>query len=413
VIAIICLACGGSGSPVRRARQPPLIPAGLGRPAIEWLRGSAPTERVLVGEGGIAIGPAGEALARAAFPGPDEADDLRFFAASFAPFSEAAAGERFVFAGRGAAPASAPERRMIREWTRKAAAGATGGAGSAYGLALAWRGGALACDGVSIFLSGEVRAGACDWRQEVRGRLAAEPIARLYRWFDRYRPFQVDALDTGRASAATGVIFAGRGPLEAPAGERLAMSDLAAALHRELAARRTASLAPPPAPPGSQAGPQAIAARRPPSPVPPPPAASGLLRPDLPPPAPATTPITPIAVQPAPTVTDTTAVDRAKTPAAPPPSKARPAENEPTQEEDEAPPQGTEPGGSLAPHHPAQAARDERGDIGEDAGEGPAGRRGEVARAPHGVELLLVLPQPLEVVEVLAVAEDHGAEAAP
>jgi len=326
--AIILLACGGSGPPVRRARQPPLIPAGLGRPAIEWLRGSAPTERVLVGEGGIAIGPAGEALARAAFPGPDEADDLRFFAASFAPFSEVAAGERFVFAGRGAAPASAPERRMIREWTRRAAAGATGGAGSAYGLALAWRGGALACDGVSIFLSGEVRAGACDWRQEVRGRLAAEPLARLYRWFDRYRPFQVDALDTGRASAATGVIFAGRGPLEAPAGERLAMSDLAAALHRELAARRTASLAPP-------------------SPVPPAPAASVLLRPDLPPPAPATTPITPVPVQPAPAVPDTTAVDRAT--AAPSPSKERAPRSEPAQDEDEAPMQGTEPGQATEP----------------------------------------------------------------
>jgi hypothetical protein len=344
-LALALLACGGGDRPLRRAHRPPLVPAALGRPAIDWLRSG---ERIVVGEGGVAAGPPSGPLARAAFRSPEEADDLRFFAGSFAPFVEAAGGERLAFAGRGSAPASAPERRMIREWARQAAAGGSGG--GAYGLALAWRGGPLACEGVSVFLSGEVRAGACDWRQEARGRLAGEPLARLYRWFDAYRPFQVDSLEAGRAAlAASGLIFAGGGGAAAPAAERAAMSDFAAALHRELAARRAAPL-PPPLP----AGPQPAAAK-PPAPSLPGPGLvrPDLLRPDLPPPAPATTPIVPIAAPAAPAApTDADQeIPPGTSPSTPsPPRRAKP-KPAPVQEEDEAPLQGTEP---AEPHPPSE-----------------------------------------------------------
>ncbi len=359
LLAAALASCGAADRPLRRHRRPPLLPAALGRPAIEWVRGGAPGalgELVAVGEGGVAAGPPGGPLVRTPFRDPEEADDVRFFAGSFAPFAEAAGGERLTFAGRGAAPATAAERRMIREWTRRAAAEAAvggSGEGSAYGLALAWRGGPLACDGVSVFLSGEVRAGHCDWRQEVRGRLAGEPLARLYRWFDAYRPFQVDSFDTGRtALVASGLIFAGRGAAAAPARERAALNEFAAALHRELAARRAASLPPAaPLPPGAQPAaakslaplPQPAAAK-PAAPAPGP----SLLRSDLPPPAPATTTIVPLA-PPAPpaaaTVTDPGLLQGTSPPALPPSGSAarRPAPKPAPvqQEEDEAPLQGT------------------------------------------------------------------------
>jgi hypothetical protein len=67
-------------------------------------------------------------------------------------------------------------------------------------------------------------------------------------------------------------------------------------------------------------------------------------------------------------------------------------------------------GPALLRHHAAQAAGDQGGDVEQDAGQGDAGRRDEVARLPDRTELRLVLAQPLEVVEMLAVAEDQGAE---
>ncbi len=352
--------CGGRGGAHRRARPPAVVPAALGRPAIDWVRGAAPGERVVIGEGGVAVGAAGaaggaspgeaaEPLVRTAFDRPEEADDLRFFAATFAPFAAVAAGERFAFAGRGATAPSPAERRMIREWARKTAAETAlgeGGDGASYGLALAWRGGPLACDGLSVFLSGEVRAGNCDWRQEVRGRLAAEPLARLYRWFDAYRPFQVDSLDTGRATlAASGITFAGGGASgPAPPEARAAIGDFAAALFRELAARRAASMPPKPASPAPGALPGATVPPAAPAPAPTP--VAGLLRSDLPPPAPPTIEITPLAppAGPPPGSAPAIAAAEATVHAAlrPPAVKAPPPARE---EEDEAPAEGTDPGG--------------------------------------------------------------------
>lgn len=338
-LALALVACGAD-RPHRRAHRPPLVPAAIGRPVVDWMRAGG-GERIVVGERGVATGPPAGPLAPAAFRSAEEADDLRFFAGTFAPFVDAAAGERLVFAGRGTAAAAPAERRMIREWTRQEAAGGSGG--GVYGLAFAWRGGPLACLGVSVFLSGEVRAGACDWRQDVRGHLAAEPLARLYRWFDAYRPFQVDSLDAGRAAlVASGLIFAGRGPAPAPPSERAAMGDLAAALHLELAARRAAAL-PPPADvqPAKSLAP---AAKSPAPPQEPPPPGPSLLRSDLPPPAPATTPILPLAPPAPPSAALPLTADQAvqgTAPALTPPRPEKPKRPPVQQEEDEAPLQGT------------------------------------------------------------------------
>src|SRR5262245_13951117 len=67
----------------------------------------------------------------------------------------------------------------------------------------------------------------------------------------------------------------------------------------------------------------------------------------------------------------------------------------------------------LLRYHPPEPAADESRDIRQHQRKGEAAGAGEIARLPDRVELVLVVAQALEVVEVLAVAEDQGAETAP
>src|SRR5439155_19248185 len=62
-------------------------------------------------------------------------------------------------------------------------------------------------------------------------------------------------------------------------------------------------------------------------------------------------------------------------------------------------------------HNIAPASRDERADIGNGGGPLPRVLIGHVARHPLGIELLLVEPQPLKVVPVLAVLEEQVRQA--
>src|SRR5262245_2416233 len=59
------------------------------------------------------------------------------------------------------------------------------------------------------------------------------------------------------------------------------------------------------------------------------------------------------------------------------------------------------------------ATRDEHGHVDQDAGQGDAAGRHEIARLPHRIELRLVTAQSLEVVEVLAMPEHEIAHAMP
>jgi hypothetical protein len=252
---------------------------------VAWQRGSDPGEQVLIGTAGVAFGPAGAPLSRYLYENPERAADARFLRANFAPFETVsrreAGGDRLRFAGAGRAPARASERRMVGEWVRVAAEEAAGGrGGAAYALALAWhRGGGTGggCDDVAVYLTGEVRASACGWGEEVRGRLAREALDRLYGWFDRYRPFQRASEEEDAADVLPErMLFAGAGQSEVPPAERAAMQAFAAALHRELAARRAPAAAPQ-APAGTEPG--EAPARKPAQPSVPPPPPQRLLRP--------------------------------------------------------------------------------------------------------------------------------------
>jgi hypothetical protein len=184
--------------------------------------GGAPAAGGLAGGGGVK---SGDGLA-----GRDQASEL-------------------VFHGRGAAQASAAERRMIGEWTRAVAVEAVSDAGSpsSYGLAFAWHRGAATggvCDDVVVYLTGEVRAGACGAGADVSGRLAGERLQRLYAWIDGLAAFQDAGEQELRAGALLDrLIFAGRGRQRATPGDVAAIETFAGALHRELTATAPAQAA--------------------------------------------------------------------------------------------------------------------------------------------------------------------------
>src|ERR1700687_2394588 len=95
----------------------------------------------------------------------------------------------------------------------------------------------------------------------------------------------------------------------------------------------------------------------------------------------------------------------------PPPSPNRRSEELP-------PPPRARPGGfpegaRLFGEQAAEAARDEGCDVGQHPRQRQAAGAGQVARLPDRVELLLVLVEALKVVEVLAVPEHQGPQAAP
>ncbi|HEV7519169.1 MAG TPA: hypothetical protein VGR07_23005, partial [Thermoanaerobaculia bacterium] len=166
-----CLGCGGGepGAARHRLTRPRTLPAGVlpwvGRVAIDWLRGDQLRERILIGPGGLELGPAEGPLTRYLFNRRRRSDDLRLFVRSFAPFTIEGKDEELAFRGAGPAAASPTERRMIGLWAHQAVAEAVGGrGGNAYGIVLSWHRSGDAggvCDEVLVDLTGEVRAGPC------------------------------------------------------------------------------------------------------------------------------------------------------------------------------------------------------------------------------------------------------------
>ncbi|HEX3530995.1 MAG TPA: hypothetical protein VH988_28370, partial [Thermoanaerobaculia bacterium] len=253
MVWIIALGIGldGCGAPAPGPPASPLpsLAAGVQPGTLELRRWQAPAERVVIEPGGIALGAAGSPLVHYLFVSPDRAQDLQTFVRSYAPFRNATERGEMAFGGRGTSPAGPAEQRMIVEWARLVAAEVTAGrSGGSYGLIFAWhRGGAVgSCDDLAVFLTGEVRASSCGWGDEVRGRLAVEPLGRLYAWFDGLTPFQEGSEESsGESRDSSRLVFAGQGRQPATPGEIAALRALAPELHRELAARRPGATAAP------------------------------------------------------------------------------------------------------------------------------------------------------------------------
>lgn len=284
LLALGITACGGGQEPAAPGSAPrpavALGPAGVPAGTIELRRWREPAERVVIDVGGVALGPMQGPLTRYLFVLPERSRDLGFFLLTYAPFRTAAGNGRgeLAFGGRGKTVAGPAEQRMILEWARLVSAEAAGSrSGVAYGLVLAWhRGGSVGdCDDLVVYLSGEVRASACAWARDVRGRLSPEPLARIYDWFDRLAPFQAGGEEgTGTGREESRLVFAGQGSREATPQEILEIRALAPPLFRELAARRAPSPGTQTPVPDEPAGhlllpPDTVAAGPPPAAIPP------------------------------------------------------------------------------------------------------------------------------------------------
>jgi hypothetical protein len=292
-LALICLAaCGGpaavppadgSAAPAESASVKAEVRPGL----IELRRWREPRQRVVIDRGGLSIGPAGGPLVRKLFIDPERLEDLLAFLRTYAPFRQRSATGELAFGGQGPVRAGAVEQRMIAEWVRKVTAEVEAGQSQdSYGLILGWQRGGVTggCDSLAVYLDGEARASSCVWPGESRGRVRPEVLARLDRWYDQWQPFQ-QALGTesGQSRVPVRLTFAGRGSQAAPAQDLDALQSLAAALHRELALRRSGAVpAPQPAAPDEkgkpkseeapvpEAGPSLLAPPAPPARLPPP-----------------------------------------------------------------------------------------------------------------------------------------------
>jgi hypothetical protein len=299
--AAACAAGGQSGAPPDAAAASPARPPAAATALIEWLRpatlpgvsppppaavpgpgrAAAPRVRVAIDLGGLWVGPESQQAGPRVhylFARRQRAEDLAQLVRAYAPFRMIGQGDgagrgvvvggsigggagvsELVFRGRGAAQASAAERRMIGEWTRAVAVEAAevvdaapaigdGGAPSPLGLAFAWHRGAASggvCDDLVVYLTGEVRAGACGADDGVAGRLAGERLQRLYDWIDGFAAFQDAGEQELRADALLArLIFAGRGQHRATPRDIAAIETFAAVLHRELTAAAPAAAAP-------------------------------------------------------------------------------------------------------------------------------------------------------------------------
>ena len=191
----------------------------------------------------MAVGSAGSAPRRL-FTHSRSAAELLGFAAVYAPFSASVGGERLTFRGWGSTSASPAERRMLAEWGKRVAAQASAPESNA-GLIFSWhRGGPAGCDEVAVYLSGDAEGSSCTVAGEVRGRLDAASLARVYGWFDDVAPFQT----VGEESFQSGtgqwrLIFAGRGRRRPTTAESAEIAAFGLGLNRELAARRTGDAA--------------------------------------------------------------------------------------------------------------------------------------------------------------------------
>jgi hypothetical protein len=216
---------------------------GVGRVVVDWQRWQSPPTRIVIGVGGVAAGPAAGPLVPYLFLGPERAEDAHYFVRAYAPFRARMGRSELVFRGRGRARAGKVEERMIVEWARRVSAERAGGrSGGAYGLAFSWhRGGSVgSCESLSVFLTGEVWAQACAWGgEEVRGRLQPSAMGRVYGWFDALAPFQsTREPGTSGETEPSRLVFAGRGTGKADDGDRDGIESFAAAVFRELAAKR-------------------------------------------------------------------------------------------------------------------------------------------------------------------------------
>ena len=230
-------------TPAKTSTPPEAVPEPrVGKVIVDWEGHDGACETVKAGDQGMGFGLCGGPLMPGRYASEQRAEDLDYYARTYASFEADTRAGKLSFSGQGNRQAAAAEQRMIAEWARLVYIEAVGGrSGASYGLALAWhREGGIAgfCDDLEIYLTGRIYASSCQGGQpqEVgRSRLEAVQLERLFNWIDTLKSFELNQTDPATADAMTiRLVFSGMGEVEAGEAEKAAVQEFAAQIYADL-----------------------------------------------------------------------------------------------------------------------------------------------------------------------------------
>ncbi len=167
----------------------------------------------------------------------DRPGELAYFVQTYAAFEAETSAGVVSFHGAGGTVATEAEQRMIAEWARLVAQEAYAGrSGASWGLAMGWRreGGASACEGVNVYMTGVYFVSSCrdgQSRDLGHGRLNADQLEQLYACIDSLKNFEFTQKEESASNpATTSIVFAGAGAADATEADRQAIQDFGAQL---------------------------------------------------------------------------------------------------------------------------------------------------------------------------------------
>ena len=221
----------------------------VGEVIVEWEGRDGACGTVKAGEQGMGFGLCGGPLMPGRYASEQRAEDLDYYAKTYASFDADTPAGKLSFSGEGDQQAAPAEQRMIAEWARLVYVEASGGlSGASSGLALAWRregGIAGFCDSLEVYLTGAVFGASCQGGQpEELGRthMDAGQLKKLFDWIDSLKPFELNQTDPAAADAMTiELVFSGAGEKEAGEAEVAALQEFAAQLYAGLEQPGTAA----------------------------------------------------------------------------------------------------------------------------------------------------------------------------
>jgi hypothetical protein len=214
-------------------------------PMVEWMGSADGCLVAHITADEVTAGACDASLVTAPFTTADRPDELRGFAATYAPFVADTPAGAVTFRGTGTTPASPAEQRMIAEWARLVAQEAQAGrSGASWALAIAYHaeggflpaGSPFQCWDVAVYLTGEYVVTGCADAGPVtygQGRLDEQRLAELYDLVDELAPFEVSADDRAADGPATTLVFTGAGTIEADDAAQDAVAELARQLGQE------------------------------------------------------------------------------------------------------------------------------------------------------------------------------------
>jgi len=195
-------------------------------PSLIWQSLDPPCQMVSITPQGVSWGPCQGVLTLASFSSSERTAHLAELTGVYQSFTSETAAGKVTFTGSGGTAAPPAVQRAIAEWAKLVYMEAEGGrGGAAWGLAFSWhRAGGIAgfCDGLGVYLDGEVIASSCRGQTLKNGgrfNLTADQLARLYTWTDNLQTFEFNLTNDQAVADGMTVILAFNGSGQATAAQ--------------------------------------------------------------------------------------------------------------------------------------------------------------------------------------------------